>query len=55
MLKRILERRHPYAYAKQEVAKETRGVYRNSRSPEGRQVITANRAYAAKNGWRKGR
>lgn len=53
MLKRILERRHLYAFALQSVAKETRGVYRDFRSPEGRQVITANRANTALYGWNK--
>ncbi|BDM70555.1 hypothetical protein HEK616_40420 [Streptomyces nigrescens] len=53
MLSRILERRHPHAFSLQEIAKERFGIWRNSRSPERRQVATSNRANTALHGWNK--
>jgi hypothetical protein len=47
MLKRILDRRHPNAARAQDVAREEADGRFDYRSPEGRRLVTANRAYLA--------
>ncbi|MFB7114094.1 hypothetical protein [Streptomyces sp. NPDC056291] len=47
MLKRILARRHPNAAHTQEAAREEAEGRFDYRSPEGRRLVTANRAYLA--------
>lgn len=51
MLKTILDRKNSQAGDLQKSARETETGRRNSRSPEARQVITANRAYVNLYGW----
>ena len=47
MLKRILARRHPNAAQAQITAREDADGRYDYRSPEGRRLVTANRAYLA--------